>query len=214
MRRISLVLILLVTVTASPSAYVRYAKWTGATATFYLNPANADNGLQAGRTNANVLASLQTALTTWSAAGSAFRFSYGGPVSDTVIGHDYRNVALFRNTANPNNATSIATTYSWWGNGLLKDSDVIFWDGRVAFYTDATLCGSTIADPTHQRVANAAALVDIAVHEFGHALGLSHTPVVGASMHVGYNYCTKTMRSLESDDVAGLKFLYPPVAIR
>jgi len=53
-----------------------------------------------------------------------------------------------------------------------------------------------------------------ATHEIGHFLGLYHSDIPGATMATVSNtpafYCTTDQVSLESDDVAGIHFLYPP----
>ena len=53
---------------------------------------------------------------------------------------------------------------------------------------------------------------DIAVHEFGHALGLSHSTNTDATMYPSYSYCSTANRTLASDDINGAKALYPATA--
>jgi len=48
----------------------------------------------------------------------------------------------------------------------------------------------------------------IAAHEYGHALGLDHTPVAGATMSTATSNRGLDLRSIEADDVAGVRFLY------
>lgn len=49
-------------------------------------------------------------------------------------------------------------------------------------------------------------VVGVASHEFGHALGLGHSNVGGATMWPSYH---AGARSLAADDIAGVRFLYP-----
>lgn len=53
-------------------------------------------------------------------------------------------------------------------------------------------------------------LTTVAVHEFGHALGLKHSPVTGAVMEATY---AGPRRVLQGDDIQGIASLYPPPAI-
>jgi len=193
--------------TAGLTAYATSYKWPGATATFYINPANADNALQSGRTNSSVITALQTGMDAWnSQSGSSFRFSYGGQVSDTSNSLDYRNVIIFRNTSN---GGAIATTYSWANSSGLIDTDIVFWDGGFSLYTGSTLCGTTPSDTTRQTVGNSAYIEDVATHELGHALGLNHSSDAAATMYPSYSYCSQEMRTLGTDDIAGARHLYP-----
>lgn len=50
----------------------------------------------------------------------------------------------------------------------------------------------------------------VGCHEFGHALGLGHTPVVGATMEASVAALNVAPRSIEPDDIAGVQALYAP----
>jgi matrixin len=50
-------------------------------------------------------------------------------------------------------------------------------------------------------------LVTVAAHEFGHAIGLAHSPVPGALMN---EYYTGSHRYLSQDDIEAVQSLYPP----
>lgn len=178
-------------------AYSSYAKWTSLPVTFYVNPANQDVTASAAAS------AFQTALDVWNTqGGSPFRYFYGGTVSDTATAHDYRNVAIFRNVSN---GGTIATTYSWWTTGgSLLDSDIIFWDGGFKFYTGTAGCTTTTASIY---------IEDVATHELGHALGLSHSSVSDATMYPSTAYCSQSNRTLASDDVAAIRSLYGTTAI-
>jgi hypothetical protein len=184
--------VLLAAATAAVS-YTTYAKWSGARATFFVNPANTDVSASAAAT------AVQYALNVWSTqTGTTFRYQYGGTVTDSSTANDKRNVMIFRNASN---GSALATTYSWWdGSKNLLDSDIIFWTSNFAFFTGTSGCGV---------VANAAYLEDIATHELGHALGLNHSSTSAATMYPSYGYCSQALRTLASDDIAGAKALYP-----
>jgi hypothetical protein len=173
-------------------AYASYARWGSNPVTFYVNPVNADVS------QAAAVAALQAGMDVWSQSGSSFRYQYGGTATDTATAYDNRNVVLFRNATS---GSAIATTYSWWsGSNELLDSDIIFWDGGFKFFTGSSGCGG---------VSNAAYMEDIAAHELGHALGLSHSSSSDATMYPSYSYCSMAFRTLATDDVNGVKALYP-----
>lgn len=178
----------------SPHAYASYASWSSANATVYINPANGD-----GLSDSGVVSALQAAMDDWNTQGaSPFRFNYGGQVRDTTTGYDGRNVVLFRNESNGN---TIAYTYSWWdASNRLLDSDIIIYDQTYTFYAFDGTCNPSPG--------NAVYLHDLAAHEFGHMLGLSHSSEPAATMYAGYATCSTTQRSLDADDIAGIQSLY------
>jgi hypothetical protein len=51
-------------------------------------------------------------------------------------------------------------------------------------------------------------LQGVAVHEYGHALGLGHTTTTGATMLASILGNASVQRSIEADDIAGVQFLY------
>jgi hypothetical protein len=181
-----------VMLTIGMSAYSTFGKWAVNPVVFYVNPANADVSSAAAE------AALNAGMEIWNTqGGSPFRYSYGGRVNDTSVGYDNRNVILFRDTQNPNNSSAIASTYCWASGGSLVDCDIIFWDGhKLTFFTGSDGCSG------------GAYIEDIAAHELGHALGLSHSDVRAATMYPSYSTCSQELRTLEDDDIAGVQSLY------
>jgi hypothetical protein len=53
-------------------------------------------------------------------------------------------------------------------------------------------------------------LLSIATHEAGHFLGLSHSLVPDATMLFSYRYGDTALRSIGTDDIAGICAVYPP----
>jgi len=53
-------------------------------------------------------------------------------------------------------------------------------------------------------------LQEVACHEYGHALGLGHSNVAGATMRAFYSGGTSG-RSISPDDIAGVQFIYNPM---
>ena len=153
----------------------------------YLNPANHDVSTTAAE------AAVKVGMNAWNGKAH-ISYLYGGRVSDTATKIDGRNVVIFRNATN---GSAVATTYSWSKSGARFDSDTVLWDGKYHFYTGTSGCSG------------GAYVEDISAHELGHTLGLSHSTVTEATMYPTYHYCGTIMRTLASDDIAGLKKLYP-----
>lgn len=51
-------------------------------------------------------------------------------------------------------------------------------------------------------------LQGIGCHEYGHALGLGHTPIVGSTMEAAVSSGDISIRSIEADDIGGVQALY------
>jgi len=174
---------------AALQAYATFSSWAAASATFLVNPHNADVA------DADAEAALQAAMDVWNTQGASnFHYSYGGRVADTTTGNDGRNVIIFRNASS---GSALATTYSWWSGNSLIDADVVFWDGGFTFFTGTSGCSG------------GAYIEDVATHELGHALGLSHSNVSDATMYPSISYCSQEFRTLAADDIAGVQSLYP-----
>jgi hypothetical protein len=173
-------------------AYATFASWPTPSATFFINPANADVS------DDQAEGALQFAMEVWNTQGASnFYYSYGGRVTDTTTGNDGRNVVIFRNRVS---GSALATTYSWYSGTTLVDADMVFWDRAFQFFTSSTGCSS------------GAYIEDVATHEFGHALGLSHSNVGDATMYPTYSYCSQEFRTLAADDIAGVQSLYGAVS--
>ncbi|MBI4576255.1 MAG: IPT/TIG domain-containing protein [Planctomycetes bacterium] len=87
------------------------------------------------------------------------------------------------------------TPISFFANGQIADADIIFNGRDHRFSTDGT--------PGTFDIQN------IATHEVGHFLGLDHTAVFGATMYPFAFQGMVSQRSLQADDVAGARHIYP-----
>ena len=162
--------------------------WPQPQTPYYVNAANLD--LSAAAATAAVRAGADV----WLQQAGAFRFTYAGASSQTTTDYDQTNLIVFRDAAS---GSAIATTY-WWRNGSqIVDADIVFWDGGFTFFSGATGCSGGFY------------IEDIAAHEFGHALGLGHSTLQPATMYPSVSTCSTALRTLDADDIAGVRALYP-----
>jgi len=129
-----------------------------------------------------------------------------GPVACNA--HEYNkqagnaNIILFHDDEWPHagaNSTLALTTVTYnVDSGEIYDADMELNSANVKFSTGDV---GVLYD-----------LPSIATHETGHFLGLSHSPVSFATMFANYNGGTTELRSLETDDIAGICAAYPPGA--
>jgi hypothetical protein len=163
--------------------------WPQPQTPYYVNSANLDLAGSAAE------AAVRAGADTWLQQANAFRFAYAGPSSQTTNTNDQINLVLFRNASN---GSAIATTY-WWSSGSrIIDADIVFWDGGFTFFAGTSGCTGGFY------------IEDIAAHEFGHALGLGHSTVSGATMYPSVSSCNTGNRTLDPDDISGVRSLYPP----
>jgi hypothetical protein len=173
-----------------PMAYVANGStWAQSQTPYYVNSANLDlPGLSA-------LTAVRSGADAWQQQSGAFRFAYTGPSSQTTTTYDGINLVLFRNASS---GSAIATTY-WWSSGSrIVDADIVFWDGAFKFFAGSSGCSGGFY------------IEDIAAHEFGHALGLGHSASTSATMYFSVSYCSAGNRTLDADDITGVRALYPP----
>ena len=167
-------------------------RWPEPQTPYVVNAANLD------LPGATATAALRAGADVWMTQANAFQFVYAGPSTQTANTFDSVNLVVFRNASS---GSAIATTY-WWSSGSrIVDADIVFWDGAFRFFSGSTGCSAGFY------------IEDIAAHEFGHALGLGHSTVAGATMYPSTSSCNTANRSLDADDIAGVQALYPPLAV-
>jgi hypothetical protein len=169
-------------------------KWANPIVTYFVNSTNQDN-----LPGATATVAVRAGAGVWTAqSGANFRFSYGGNSTQPTTTNDGINLIVFRNEESPNGGGAIATTYTWYNSSGILDADIVFWDGAFHFYAGTSGCSGGFY------------IEDVAAHEFGHALGLGHTTVGGATMYPSISTCSSGARSLDADDIAGVVSIYPP----
>jgi Matrixin len=172
-------------------AYTTYgAKWANPIVTYYVNSANQDN-----LPGATAETAVRAGADVWAAQSSAnFRFSFAGSSTQSTWTYDGINLVVFRNESRD---SAIATTYTWVNSSGILDADIVFWDAGFHFYAGTSGCSGGFY------------IEDVGAHEFGHALGLDHSTVAGATMYPSISTCSSGARTLDADDIAGVVSLYP-----
>jgi hypothetical protein len=162
--------------------------WSQPQTSYYVNSANLD------LPGSSAEAAVRAGADTWHQQSGAFQFVYAGPSSGTTNTFDGVNLVMFRNASS---GGAIATAY-WWSSGShIVDADIVFWDGAFRFYAGSTGCSGGFY------------IEDIAAHEFGHVLGLGHSASASATMYPSVSSCNTSNRTLDADDIAGVRALYP-----
>ncbi len=163
--------------------------WASGVVPYFVNSTNFDLAVAAAE------AAVRAGADTWFLqSGANFQFSFAGSSGQTTTTYDGVNLVVFRNASN---GSAIATTY-WWSSGSrIVDADIVFWDGAFRFFAGSSGCSGGFY------------IEDIAAHEFGHALGLGHSPSSAATMYFSTGACNMGPRSLDADDIAGARSLYP-----
>lgn len=147
-------------------------------------------------TPSQAIAAIQFAANNWNDQTNAnIALNYLGTTSANALIKDFTNNVFFR----PDNASGfIAEAYWWWdGSGRLVDADILFHE-NYRFTVHALGCpnGGYFVE-------------DIGTHEFGHVLGLNHSPDPSSTMYSTTGECTTDHESLTADDRAGIEALYP-----
>jgi hypothetical protein len=167
-------------------------KWPTPSVQYYINPATSD------MPEADVVAAIQAAANAWVLeAGANIQPSYRGKTTRSTVAQNGTSDVFFREESN---GTTYAQTYVWWnGSNQLIEADMILYGGSVTFFAAGSACAGT-----------AVYLQDAATHEFGHAFGLGHSDISGTTMYPTMSWCSTYVRTLEPDDIAGIRALYPP----
>ena len=167
--------------------------WPQSTMPYYVNPANMDRPLSA------IEPAIRVGADAWRLqSGASFQFAFAGLTSQTTNTNDGINLVMFRNASS---GSALATTYSWFSGTRVIDADIVFWDAGYKFVTGTSGCSGGFY------------IEDVATHEFGHALGLGHSTVAGATMYPSISTCSQQSRLLDADDIAAVRALYPPTAL-
>lgn len=91
--------------------------------------------------------------------------------------------------------------------GVFAFTELPIGDGwRIRFYDQSAEWNDAVSPPLQG--VNALDIQGVMTHEYGHALGLDHSMIPGATMGVTTADRGIDLRSIEDDDIAGVRFLY------
>ncbi len=149
---------------------------------------------------------LQSAFNTWDAVEcSSLSFAYMGATSKTstqvgTTDYDSQNVMIWidENDWPGEWSDAYAVTVPLFDtlSGRILDADILF---------NKNFGWSAVAEGQ----ADKADVLNIAVHEIGHLIGLDHTPGLDATMYYASLSGETYKRSLAADDIQGVCYLYP-----
>ena len=206
----ALVIVLLLLAAASSSAYVLLspARTWDCPPTYIVD----DGGIASisdGDGGATLVAGALQAAAAWNGAGSAtILYAEVGDVSGFSLGDGIPMLA-FTDPLSACTGTCLAATFTGYysqraaGSGSYKidDADIVTNVGGHSW----TSLGE---DPGGVGCSSEFYVEGVMVHELGHALGLGHTNVAGATMYPSVSYCNNTPASTEADDEAAIVALY------
>jgi hypothetical protein len=169
--------------------------WAAPAVGFRVNPNFVDS--QAGSPSDQIVA-IRAAADEWTFTGGAnIQLLFQGTTSMASVGADGVN-SVFYSNADGNGP--IAVTFWWTSGGSTTDFDIIYYD-RAGTNDFVWSIAPTFTQFDIQAVAT---------HEFGHALGLGHSQVIGSTMFPSVTPGAVSARSLHTDDIQGIQALYGP----
>jgi len=145
------------------------------------------------------MAAIRSSIATWnSVPGSAIHLADLATTALTDNSNDGEEVIVFTDTPEHRSVVGSALAVTWvsWNpdTGNITDTDIIF-NPRITF--------STNLEP------NAPDLESTVTHEMGHAMGMTHTNLLGATMYQAGLDGTDYQASLSTDEIAFANTVYP-----
>ncbi|MEE9395061.1 MAG: matrixin family metalloprotease [Planctomycetota bacterium] len=171
------------------------SSWASPTALYKVNANFTD--ASAG-TAEEQIAAIQRAASEWKSAGQVpFEFIYDGTTTNTTVAPSDGENAVFYSNSDGGGALATAT-WSSFANGDFFGFDIEFYSmgGALDFVWATNPVGSQFD------------IESVATHEFGHALGLSHSASTDATMFASVVAGSIANRTLAADDIAGVQSLY------
>jgi matrixin/carboxypeptidase family protein len=142
-------------------------------------------------------AAVEAAMRTWSLAPVSMYLD--GTTTTADFGIDGMNLVTLANTAKNRDYT---------GNAWARTMVLVERQGEQARIIETDVVVNPKMSFTTEGTPNVRDLQDILTHELGHALGLDHSPIANTTMYPFSGVEGIASRTLEADDVAGLRYLY------
>ncbi len=141
---------------------------------------------------------IRCAASAWRTQGQTnFQFFYLGTTTSTAAS-PFDSVDSVLYSAASGGGSTLAVTSSAFIGSTSTGFDITFF-GQDDF-------GDIVWNGAGDTTASQADILGVGVHEFGHALGLGHPPIAGATMFEFYSGLPD--RTLHPDDIAGVQDLY------
>jgi hypothetical protein len=148
---------------------------------------------------------LTAALATWNPQLGRVQFKIVRDSSETVASGNHINNVSWSDRVNDrefgSNTLAITTNWSRTGTPERLEADVIF--NRA--WTWNSYSGSLRRGPDGATVYD---FRRVALHEFGHVLGLNHPDLAAQSVRAIMNSAISNVETLQADDLAGIAALY------
>jgi len=155
---------------------------------------------------------LQNDFAAWNGAGGLFTYSQRSTSAASRCGNVFGNSGVVTHVFNDpcaeisNAGGTLAVAFSWFTTAISQTVN-----GQPFRRMLEVVIVSNDSATAQQFILNAPCFAQVMLHEQGHALGLGHSADANAIMFatVSFAQCSTSFRTLNADDIAGIRFIYP-----